>query len=1125
MFTNVHKEEMKEVGNPNRDLELGARSNSEGMKVVGSRKRDVGLGTRSSSEGQARTDSNLRKRKESILGQIISHIQQLHVSTSVVDENGIQSDHIVICFGTTHGAILLFLQNCNENGEKSLKMYQCVKECEEVLQFLTVNKNEMMSDGNISPVCVKLILSSVGGVRNYVDMNEAVEPVTGIAKPALISAAEVQDYNLCSSLIEQNIPMNIYLHWHFGNKILALLCLSRSLNLVTQYLQSCPIPLDFSEALLLAYEKQKVDCFEFILSIGSTAADIKVKDFSLVISKAVENLDVPFLKYLHEKGVDAGKLVYAVAVNNVSNFLYACFALKFPSDSIFPIERKTALTVFVPACIEAIIRQSKSPLTCVNALLKTTPSDPENKHPVPNLQYLLTEIMHDANADASIVKVLMQLWHAAKFASERVEEEQEDLKSFCIKIEQIVLGVFACDNTNMDVNLIPLVKMQHDRARQQPSKQSTKGNDSAKEADLSSTKEIYWIFGIHSIIRQGIDRNFKVLFAVPQINRLIAHIFHSAVTDFRQMCFKERFYPMILFYVQMAMRTVGFLLLTRIVIVDYGYKGNNKFSFSKQTTNFIPLSQLEIFLAIFILSEILEELGGLYEIQEGVDNNMKLHTFDKLKGDQAGDKSVFKEGKMFSADDSEYGSVLVDEDAPSIRPMRTMYGSLSPQFALKSKDQEKFYFDEAGSGKASTESNMNRSPSQHLSPFGSNTLKRTRGVSAGVTADSVISPSSDVDTISDSQKQEHNIRNNAIKRRKRNLAIIREFFNDEWNFLDVINSCMGILWLAFRCIPGQCAHARITLSLMAIPWSLRLLRFLSINKTLGELVIIIKAMLHDVMAFLIVYVLMIIGFSVAFRGLFTDLSSFHSNGQTFLSLFAGTMSNFTFEDISSENGGLDTIGIVLTILFVVMTAILLMNLLIARMSNSFQRISDNSQMEWAFDRARVVMSLTLIHEKPVWNSLPAPLNLIPIALNAFGMCDFVARRFAKLSGESTAISVRGTVANIVLYLVCFPFLRTIELYVAFAQTFLWASEESMSAPKFFWLLLQILLKVLLYIPFFFVQLLSSCCMSRDRPSQWISRVNLKDGCIVLPEDDCNYPPPEMYVSFFLSLFLHSWCDM
>ena len=60
--------------------------------------------------------------------------------------------------------------------------------------------------------------------------------------------------------------------------------------------------------------------------------------------------------------------------------------------------------------------------------------------------------------------------------------------------------------------------------------------------------------------------------------------------------------------------------------------------------------------------------------------------------------------------------------------------------------------------------------------------------------------------------------------------------------------------------------------------SIGLLRFLSIFKHLGQLVVMIFAMSQELISFLVVFLMSILGFGIAFHSLFPDIESYRSSG-------------------------------------------------------------------------------------------------------------------------------------------------------------------------------------------------------------------------------------------------------
>jgi hypothetical protein len=198
---------------------------------------------------------------------------------------------------------------------------------------------------------------------------------------------------------------------------------------------------------------------------------------------------------------------------------------------------------------------------------------------------------------------------------------------------------------------------------------------------------------------------------------------------------------------------------------------------------------------------------------------------------------------------------------------------------------------------------------------------------------------------------------------------IRDYISSGWNILDVISSLLIIV--AFYMLTAGYSKESITVGglfvpsimiassaipisltilqplslfkplgelIISIPISLTLLQSLSLFKPLGELIIMIKEMSFDVASFLLLYVICSFGFAVLTASI-TSLGI--QNGDligAMLFLYSATLGNFDFE--------WNPYFQFLLAVYMLASAILLINLLIARMSTTYQRINDKALEEW-----------------------------------------------------------------------------------------------------------------------------------------------------------------------------------
>jgi NADH:ubiquinone oxidoreductase subunit K len=173
----------------------------------------------------------------------------------------------------------------------------------------------------------------------------------------------------------------------------------------------------------------------------------------------------------------------------------------------------------------------------------------------------------------------------------------------------------------------------------------------------------------------------------------------------------------------------------------------------------------------------------------------------------------------------------------------------------------------------------------------------------------------------------------------------KNYITGPWNKLDLITCMLLLLWICF--ITPNYGAARISLSLAAIPLSLSLLQYLAVFKSLGQLVIMIVEMTQDFAIFSVVFFVAIFGFGIAFFGIFNGKNNFTTIGHTSLVLFSATLGNFDFNEFDGQTN-FEIFGTVVMVVFVTLTGIILINLLIARMSSTHQRVESATAQEWCF---------------------------------------------------------------------------------------------------------------------------------------------------------------------------------
>lgn len=184
---------------------------------------------------------------------------------------------------------------------------------------------------------------------------------------------------------------------------------------------------------------------------------------------------------------------------------------------------------------------------------------------------------------------------------------------------------------------------------------------------------------------------------------------------------------------------------------------------------------------------------------------------------------------------------------------------------------------------------------------------------------------------------------------------------------------------------------------------MRLLFLCQINYYIGPMQVSLGKMLHDFGKFTTFLVIIMVAFTCGLGtlyGYYVDMvqkdsetgsitrqeDSFVSIQDTFKTLFWGIFCMTSMEapdvivgNVGSDGALLETqshyftqlVGYGLFAIFEILMVIVMLNMLIAAMSDTFQRVSDNAEYEWLFGRTKVYINYMLLDD------LPPPFNLLP----------------------------------------------------------------------------------------------------------------------------------------------------
>jgi len=150
-------------------------------------------------------------------------------------------------------------------------------------------------------------------------------------------------------------------------------------------------------------------------------------------------------------------------------------------------------------------------------------------------------------------------------------------------------------------------------------------------------------------------------------------------------------------------------------------------------------------------------------------------------------------------------------------------------------------------------------------------------------------------------------------------------------------------------------HARVLQGLAAmVGWSY-LFFFLLASRFTGPMVVMISSMLSsDVMRFLSVFFVFLLGFAQAFFVLFAG-DGFAGFGHAMQTCFLAMLGDFALDEFALAPFPLVSVGLLVS--YVLVVSVLLLNMLVAMMGSTYNRINEAAEMQWHLERARIVFAI------------------------------------------------------------------------------------------------------------------------------------------------------------------------
>ncbi|KAM9846408.1 short transient receptor potential channel 4a [Aulostomus maculatus] len=255
----------------------------------------------------------------------------------------------------------------------------------------------------------------------------------------------------------------------------------------------------------------------------------------------------------------------------------------------------------------------------------------------------------------------------------------------------------------------------------------------------------------------------------------------------------------------------------------------------------------------------------------------------------------------------------------------------------------------------------------------------------------------------------------------------QDYVHDWWNLMDFVMNSLYLATISLKIVaytkysgskprnqwemwhPTLVAEA--VFAIANIFSSLRLISLFTANSHLGPLQISLGRMLLDILKFLFIYCLVLLAFANGLNQLYfyyetkadergkckgircvEQNNAFSTLFETLQSLFwsiFGLISLYV-TNVDADHQFTEFVGATMFGTYNIISLVVLLNMLIAMMNNSYQHIADHADIEWKFARTKLWMSYF-----EEGGTLPAPFNIIPSPKSFWYLMCWVKRQVCK----------------------------------------------------------------------------------------------------------------------------------
>ncbi|KAG8585000.1 hypothetical protein GDO81_004856, partial [Engystomops pustulosus] len=256
----------------------------------------------------------------------------------------------------------------------------------------------------------------------------------------------------------------------------------------------------------------------------------------------------------------------------------------------------------------------------------------------------------------------------------------------------------------------------------------------------------------------------------------------------------------------------------------------------------------------------------------------------------------------------------------------------------------------------------------------------------------------------------------------------QDYVHDWWNLMDFVMNALYLATISLKIVVYcKYRHEKATERHLWDTWhptlvaealfaianifsSLRLISLFTANSHLGPLQISLGRMLLDILKFLFIYCLVLLAFANGLNQLYFNYdttnntknctgirceiqnNAFSTLFETLQSLFWSIFGliNLYVTNVEPKHTFTSFVGATMFGTYNVISLVVLLNMLIAMMNNSYQLIADHADIEWKFARTKLWMSYF-----EEGGTLPTPFNIIPSPKSLWYLCKWVQKQICK----------------------------------------------------------------------------------------------------------------------------------